>query len=238
MIYILHGENLSAIRSFILKLQVDNNVASKKEFPVEDTTPAQFTDAIFAQDLFGGVSMVILDVTKAGRMNVDGFVGTLTKVPEELIVVIFAGKDLSKANAFIKNAIKLKAKTIPFKQLSQANVFKLVDSVFSGNRPASYKELRDMLVAEEEPIYIFTMLTYGLRNILYAKFDSPAFNKLPPFVKSKVKSQAQRFNTEQVVGLYEKFYEMDRDVKIGVQSPETLLPLAIERVLFSGHLVG
>ncbi len=231
MIYILHGENLSATRNFILKLQADNNISSKKEFLVEDTTPGQLADAVASIDMFGGGSMVILDVTKAGRTKMDGFVEVLAVMPGETLAVVFSAKDLSKANAFIKNAQKIGAKTAVFKPISQANVFKFVDSVFAGNRSASYRELRSLLISDADPIYIFSMFTYGLRNVLYAKFDSPAFNKLPPFLKSKVKSQAQKLTEEKIVGLYERFYEMDRDVKIGIQSPETLVLLAIEMVI-------
>ncbi|OGC47899.1 hypothetical protein A2886_01420 [candidate division WWE3 bacterium RIFCSPHIGHO2_01_FULL_42_13] len=235
MIYILHGENLSATRNFILKLQVDNNISSKKEFLVEDTTPGQLADAVVSIDMFGGGSMVILDVTKAGRAKMDGFVEVLAAMPAETLAVVFSAKDLSKANAFIKNAQKIGAKTAVFKPTSQANVFKFVDMVFAGNRSASYKELRALLISDADPIYIFSMLTYGLRNVLYAKFNSPALNKISPFAKSKAKFQAQKLTEEKVADLYEKFYEMDRDVKIGVQSPETLLPLAIEKIL---HLAG
>ena len=231
MIYILHGENLSAIRTFILKLQADNNISSKREFLVEDTTPGQLADAVAAVDMFGGGSMITLDVTKAGRAKMDGFVEVLAVVPGETVVAIFSAKELTKSNAFIKAAQKFLAKVAVFKPTSPANVFRFVDSVFYGSRNASYKDLRALLVLEAEPIYIFSMLTYGLRNILYAKFNSPALNKISPFAKSKAKSQAQKFTEEQAVSLYEKFYEMDRDVKIGIQSPETLLPLAIEGVL-------
>lgn len=230
MIYILHGENLSGIRAFILKLQADNNVTSKTELLVEAITPSELADAISAVDLFGGGALITLDVTKAGRAKMDGFVDVLASAPAEALVVVFSAKDLSKANAFIKNAQKLGAKTATFKPSFQGNVFKFVEAVFSGDRNASYNSLRTLLILEEAPIYIFSMLTLGLRNILYAKFNSPALNKTAPFIKSKAMSQAKRFTQDQVVSLYEEFYEMDRDAKIGVQLPETLVPLAMEKV--------
>jgi DNA polymerase III delta subunit len=231
MLYILHGEDLPSIRNFILKLQQDNNVGSKRELVIEDTTPAEIRELISSVDMFGNTSMVVLDVTKMGRMNVSAYIDALQDISKDVLFVVFAGKVLSKANAFIKNASNLQAKVMPFKQVVYSNVFKFVDYAFSGNRSGAYKELRKLLLANEAPFYIFSMLVYGLRNIAYQVHDSPAFDRLPPFVKSKVKLQASRFTKEQINQIYEDFYELDKGSKSGTVLPDLLTVRAVESVL-------
>jgi len=182
-------------------------------------------------DMFGGKAMVVFDVSKMGRSNVDVYIEFLQEVPEDFLFVVFSAKELTAANAFNKNAGKFGAKTMPFKGVSKANIFKFVDCVFDLNRSGTYKELQRLILADEDAVYLMTMLEYGLRSISYAKFDSPAFNKLAPFVKSKVQRQANNFTEEQLINIYGRFYELDRDLKFGGVPPEVTVPLAIESVL-------
>ncbi len=231
MIFVLHGENLTEIRKFIINLQNEHNVGSKVELFVEETSPAEFNEAVSSIDMFGGTTMVVLDISKAGRMKLDDYIAVLEKVADEVIVIIVAIKDLTKTNVFIKNSVKLKARVVSFKVSTR--VFKFVDAVFNGNREESYKILRELVLEEEEPIYILSMLIYGLRNIGIAKLESPELNKMAPFIKSKAVAQARKFSEESVKDLYEFFYELDRDVKIGKISPEILVPLAIEKIIMA-----
>jgi len=231
VIYVLHGENVSAIRNFILKLKKDHNIGSSKELLLEDTSPAEIAELISGIDMFGAIPMVTLDVTKMGRTKVDSYIEVLLSVPDESLFVVFSGKDLYKANAFVKQSPKIGARVMPFKEISDSNIFKLVDYVFGGNRIASYKELRKLILSGADNFYIFSMLVYGLRNVTYAKFESPMFTKMSPFVKSKASSQSQKFTQDQVVRLYEKFYQLDVGSKNGQVSPELLVPLGIEAVL-------
>ena len=230
MIYILHGEDIVSSRQFISTLQKQNKIGSKTEVEIGEITPEQIREHILGVDMFGAAKMVVLDVSKAGRMNVDGYIEVLAEVPDDVVFVILTSKSLSKSNAFIKNSSKLSAKTMVFKGVKKSNIFKFTDLVFEGRKAAAYKELRKLVLAGEDPIGIFAMLTYALRNIAYAKFNSPMVNKISPFVKSKAYKQSRFFTEAQIAGLYKKFYEMDRDVKSGAMDKEILAPLCIEIV--------
>jgi len=231
VLYILHGENLASIRNFILEVQKKNDVTTRHEFAIEQTSPAEISDIISAIDMFGGMPLISIDISKMGRMKVDEYIGVVGGAPKDMLVVIFAAKNLPKTNAFIKNAPDLGAQVKRFEPTISANVFQLVDYAFNGNRRASYKALQKLLLLGEDPIYIFSMLLYGLRNITYAKFDSPAINKVPPFAKSKAQRQARVFGTSQLGFLYARFYEWDVGVKSGLVNPEMLSTLALESIL-------
>lgn len=230
MIYILHGEDIVSSRQFISKLQEQYKIGSKIEVEILETSPEEIREYVSGVDMFGDAKMVVLDVSKMGRMNADKFIEVIKGVPEDIIFVVLTSKKLSKSNAFTKNSVGIKAKTMLFKGTKKSNIFKFSDLVFEGKKAAAYKELRRLILAGEDPVGIFAMLTYGLRNIAYAELNSPMINKIPPFVKSKVQRQSQAFTEKQILYMYEKFYEMDRDVKSGKLDKELLVPLAIETV--------
>ena len=231
MVYILHGEDLPSSRNFILNLQKQNNISAKREFLIEDEPLESMKEVVSGVDMFGGNMMVIFDVSKMGRANVDTYVEFLETVPADFLFVVLSSRELTAKNAFNKAAEKIGAKVMLFKGIAKSNVFKFVDSVFDQNRVGAYKELQRLLLVGEDAVYLLTMLEYGLRSIAYAKFESPAFHKLAPFVKSKVVRQSEKFSEEQILNFYQKFYELDRGVKFGGVSPEVCIPLAIETIL-------
>lgn len=231
MIYIVHGEDLASSRRFILNLQEQNNIEVRSELKLDEVSPEDLKHRFESIDMFGGKQMLVLDVSKMGRTNVDSYVEVLENVPSDYLFVVLLNKNLTKTNAFIKNTSKIGARVMHFKQLVETNIFKFADLVFEGNRKGTYKELKKLTLGGEEPIYVFTMLLYNLRNLAFCKFNSPQFNKLSPFVKSKVSKQSQKFSTSQIRRLYEEFYELDLGSKVGTVQHDLLVPMAIEKVL-------
>jgi len=230
MIYILHGENISGSRKTLLNLQAKHQVQNKKELVLSEITPAAFSDLCCSIDMFGGVQFIVLDVSAAGRTNVDAYCDVLKNAPKENIIVILSSKELSKANVFIKAAAELKAMVLQSNAFDNANIFKFVDLVFSGNRQAAYKEYQKLLVNDEDPFYLFSMLAYELRNIAYAKFNSPLFNKVAPFVKGKAQSLSEKYSESGLATIYDVFYNLDKDVKFGAIPQDLFVVKAMETV--------
>ncbi len=231
MIYIFHGENLSLSRDQILKIQKTANFESKTDILIEDTTPQQLSDAISSFDFFGNPPFVILDISNAGRSNVDDFINVLKKAPKESVIAILSSKELSNANKFIKTASELGAKILFSRKVSEFNIFNFIDNVFSGKRDISYKDLAVLINNGQDPIYILTMLEYALRNIAYIKFNSPLVGKMNPFTRVKAANQARLFSEESIRDLYKFFYHIDLDSKIGEISQGVLIPFCMEKIL-------
>lgn len=234
MIYIFHGENLSASRNQILNLfqkQLDSGQNySKKEVLLGDTTPGDLLRMATSVDIFSSRPFIVFDVSSQGRANVDDYIDVLKKVPADNIVVILSSKELSKANAFIKNSADLKARVVLSAQIPSSNVFKFVDAIFNCDRKTSYTELKKLVISDEDPFYLFSMLLYGLRTVAMAKLNSPGFNKIAPFVKSKAMNQSKHFSEESIKRLYSDFYEIDKGMKLGSVPHDVVIPLAIEKV--------
>lgn len=230
MIYIVHGENLSASRTTILNLQKKLGAESKIEVLLSETNPQNLLEICSSFDIFSKPPFIVLDISLAGRTDLDKYIAVIKKIPTETTLTILTSKALPKTNAFIKTAANLKATVLQSRSFQNSNIFRFADLVFSGNRNATYRELNKLIQDAEDPFYIFSMLLYNLRNIAYAKFNSPSFNKIAPFAKEKSKVTAEKFAQEALIKLYKNFYAMDRDVKSGTILGELLIPLAVERV--------
>lgn len=234
MIYLLHGENIVAIRNFLIKLSEDNKVKVRHDIRIEETEPSELLNYISSFDMFSNSTLIAFDVSKMARMNVDSYISEIKKVPNEITFVIYSSKELTKSNAFMKSALELKARVMPFKKVGLSNIFKFCDAVFARDRNQAYKELRNLLMDGEDSIYMLVMLTSSLRNLAYAKFNSREYEKLMPFIKSKVKSQSQKFTEQEIKDLYEKFYTLDVAMKSGLVSHDQVPVLALESVFKSG----
>jgi len=233
MIYIVHGEDFSRSRELVLNQQKKLGIESKKEINIADTSPQELFDLVHSTDLFGGSTFTVLNVSKAGRMNLEPFVESFEKLPEKSIVVILSDKVLSSANAFIKSALKLKAKVALNIKIPQGNAFRLGDALFNKQREKAYLELSKLMSEGVDPFEIFSALIYGLRSVTHAKFNSPSFAKAKDFIKQKTQAQQKNFTEKQLVDFYNFFRETDRDAKIGNLDLDLMVPLAIEKVLNS-----
>jgi len=233
MIYIVHGEDLVKSRIMIQNQQKKVGAESRFEIEIADITPEQLFEKSHSNDLFGNPPFIVLDVSNAGRMDVDPFITKLQNVPEQTTIIILSGKTLSKTNAFIKNSSILNAKLNLNEAAPQSNIFNLVDAVFNKQREKSYGELSKLLKDGISPFEIFSMLFYGLRTMSSAKFESPSFKKLHDFVKRKSQSQSKLFTEKQITDIFEKFRNIDKGSKLSEIDEELLIPMAIETVLNS-----
>lgn len=239
MIVIIHGENLTKSRDIITQLKTkldlktsDENLNyQKKEMDINDITPNMLRETIVSYDLFSDPPFVILDISNAGRKNMDEYIKVLLKTPKEVTLVIYSKKLLSKSNVFIKNASAMNAKVLENIQEPSSNIFAFVDAVWNKNRKKSYEEYKNLLIDREEPFYIITMLFFGLRNITYAKFESKELTQHAPFVVQKATKQAKEFSKEKLLDLYQTAYHMDKSLKTGKINIEHAIPLLIEKVL-------
>lgn len=230
MIYIVHGEGVATSRTNILNLQKKVNAAAKLEINLTDITPDQLVDQLSAFDMFGNAPFVVVDISSAHFSKFESFVKVLNKISAQANLVIFSSKELSKTNAFIKAAPTIKAVIMYSEPEISANVFKFVDTIFNLDKDTAYKELNNLLMAGEDPFYIFSMILYGFRNVASAGLNSPSFAKVAPFLKGKAMAQAKNFSEAELVAIYNDLYKLDKDVKTGNISPDLLIPVTIEKI--------
>ena len=233
MIYIVHGDDLSKSRALIQNQQKKLNIDSRIELSISDTTPEEIYEKSHSNDLFGNPPFIVLDVTSAGRMNLDNFIEMLEKIPVSTTLIILSGKSLPQTNAFIKNSLKLKAKTNINDLIPTSNTFRLVDALFYKQREKAYLELSKLQNDQVSPFEIFSLIFYGLRNVASAKFNTSSFSKMHDFVKRKSLSQANLYSTNQLIKIFEDLRKLDMKSKLSEIDEELLIPMVIETVLNS-----
>jgi DNA polymerase III delta subunit len=233
MVYIVHGDDLVKSRALILNQQKKIGCESRLEFDISEITPNELLEKSCSNDLFGNPPFIVLDITSAGRTNLDPYIKSIEKIPATTTLIILSGKTLSKSNLFIKRAQELKARTNLNELTPKSNIFNFVDAVFYRQRKKAYTELTKLLKDDVTPYEILPMLYYGLRTIASAKLDSPSYKKLHSFVKNKSSSQSRLCSKEHIISIFEKFREMDMKSKLSEIDEELLIPMAIEIVLNS-----
>lgn len=233
MIYIVHGDDLSKSRILIQNQQKKLNVESRVELDITQTTPEEIYEKSHSNDLFGNPPFIVLDVTSAGRMNLDKFIEVLQKIPMVTTVIILSGRSLPQTNAFIKNTAKLNAKINANEIIPQSNVFRLVDAIFYKQREKAYLELSKLLQDSVSSFELLSMIFYGLRTLASEKFNAPSASRLHNFVRRKAQSQANLFTEKQIIAIFEELRILDMKSKLSEIDEDLLIPMAIEKVINS-----
>ncbi|EKD95151.1 MAG: hypothetical protein ACD_25C00050G0002 [uncultured bacterium] len=233
MIYIVHGENLSKSRALILNQQKKLMVRYKQEFSIEDTTPSDLTSKIRSTDIFGEPQFFVVNISGAGRTNLEEYISVINQTPAYTTLVILSEKKLTASNIFIKNAAAMKAQVLENETTVQGTSFDFVDAVMRKDRINSYKLMHRELNRDKDPFELFALLMYGLRSMAQVKFESPSSSGMNPYVRSKQKTLVGKYTEEGVKNMFKAFYELDLKTKTGEINPEVMLTLAVEKVLNS-----
>jgi hypothetical protein len=159
--------------------------------------------------MFGTPPFIVLDISKAGRMNLEGYIDAISKLPIETTLIVMSSKDLPSANIFIKNADKLGAKIVKNEKKVSSNIFKFIDQIFNGRREVIYKELNKLIADDVDPFYLFSMILYGVRK------------------------NNKRFRNDKLKNLFKELYTIDKNVKTGNISPEVFIPYTIEKIIYA-----
>lgn len=230
MIYILHGDNLSRSRSLVVNQQKKIMSANKTELDIKDATPAQLKTALISVDFFGNAPFVVFSASTNLKILKD-YVEVIFQTPEETVLIVVAPRSLPMTNPLIKKAADVGAKVLESNAPPASNIFSFIDALFALNRKRTYLELAKLQKDLEDPIKIFTMMVYGLRNLALVKFNSPGAQKLDPFVKRKSERMSKNFNGGDLKKVYSDFYQLDVDLKTGGISTDMVLTVATEKIL-------
>lgn len=231
MIFLFHGDNLSKSRQTIVHLQNRLKATNKKEVAISEITPQELKEMCASFDIFSEPPFIVLDIASTNNKNLSEYTESLHQMPKGTNLLVLADKELPKSNAFLKEVPNVRGKVILSNRIHQSNIFKFVDALFFKDRKKAYKELRTLLIENEDPYYLFSMVLYGLRNVANAKFEAPSLSKAAQFVKSKAQKQAKNFTEKEIATLYKTIYQTDKKLKTGKISPDIVIPYTIEKIL-------
>ncbi len=99
-----------------------------------------------------------------------------------------------------------------------ALIFKLVEQLNPSTKPAALKLLQQTLINVPAEL-IFYMICRQIRQLILVKSSQPL--KGAPWIIGKLKNQADAFNMNQLLKLYQNLYIIDQSIKTG----QTMMPL-------------
>ncbi|OGC62960.1 hypothetical protein A2264_03720 [candidate division WWE3 bacterium RIFOXYA2_FULL_46_9] len=128
-------------------------------------------------------------------------------------------------------AQKEKIKVFENNPIPSGNIFKFIDSLFNKDRVGTYKELTSLAKDDVDNFYIFSMILYGLRNLIHADIKSVKFQQMQSFQQTKLSQQTKKFGESKLKNLLEELYLLDKRVKTGEIDADLMITIAIEKVL-------
>lgn len=119
------------------------------------------------------------------------------------------------------------------------DIFKTIDALVSKDKKQALSLLHKHLDKGDAPLYLLTMITYQLRNLLIIKelqdLKKPyatvvKSSGLHPFVAQKSYYLSQQFSMPQLKKIYQKIFQIDSDIKTGKVEAETALDLLLSEI--------
>ena len=158
------------------------------------------------------------------------------------------GNDLWRMNNEINKLISYKNNQMITAQdieaLSQTkietDIFKTIDALGARNKKTALRLLHQHLEQGQNEIYLLSMLTYQLRNLIKLKelvtkgvpyYQLSRATKLHPFVIKKTWSQLKNFTLEQLKRIYQQLLETEIAIKTGQIEPKTALDLLVTSLI-------
>lgn len=160
-------------------------------------------------DLFGNTSFIVIKglLSGAKSKNKDRLIDFLKKqTPQNVLLYETKNIHPSTARQF-KGAVIENFKV-------ELNIFKFVEKIIPNNSKSTLVAYNDLISKGAEPEYIFAMILRQIRLLVQIK-TSPNLVTLPPFSQNILRSQAQKFTTENLLDLHQKLYQIEVGIKSG-----------------------
>ncbi|HOK00558.1 MAG TPA: DNA polymerase III subunit delta [Candidatus Pacearchaeota archaeon] len=170
-----------------------------------------------------------------------------TKIEEKEIekLIFYAGNDLWRLSneikklANYKDIIKSEDIDLLIKPKIETNIFKTIDAISQKDKKTAIKLIYKHLENGDNPLYLFSMIEFGFRNLLIVKNLSEKYQNyslivkksgLHPFVAQKSYFQAKKFSFEELKKIYQKLFQIDLDIKTGKIKPEAGLEMFLAEI--------
>lgn len=225
MISLLHGEDFVASRKDLWRIkseftgevvEIDGKTATKEQLVVVLGTPS----------LFGEKRLVVIENFLASK---DIGKETFDK-DSHWDLVLWEGKKLTVSQVADWQKRLASVRVLEFKV--DPAIFKFVEAVRPGNGKQAISLLRECLRSEAIEV-VYVMLVRQIRLLLLtgskAKIGPEDFQKLSPWQRARLSTQAARFSQDQLQRFYKQLLEIDFQIKSGQEVAD--LATSIELLL-------
>ena len=219
MLTIVHGSDTASSRKYFFDEK--NKTTDAVLLDADQVNLTDLAQIFEGGGLFGETKYLFIEQLlskKKKSTELTEILSYLEKHASEHTIIIWEGKDLEQAT--LKNVKNANVKAFKLPQ----TLFQLLDAIQPENGKILIK-LFHQTIQNSEPEMIFFMLIRQLR-ILLALSDNinpiDEVKRIQPWQKSKLESQAKRFDPTHLLNLYSKLFQLEVGQKTGSLS----MPLA------------
>lgn len=216
MITIIHGDDISASRSFLSTLKGQSTSPIELVFPIDLT---DLTQILEGGGLFEDPKFLIIEqlLTNKKGSNVKDIVSLLIKHSESHSIVLWENKELTKPTL-----LKFPKATVRQFKLPQT-LFQLLDAVRPGNSTQLVKLYQETSTRVADEL-IFFMLVRQFRLMLAVKTGAAISEiRSVSWQMSKLSSQANHFSLSKLKMLHKELHHIELATRTGMSS----LPLSM-----------
>ncbi len=215
MITLIHGDDTTSSRNYLLELKKKNTGALS--FSGETVTLTDLTQALQGDGLFEEIKSVYIEELfgkkKKGK-ELDAMLDFLNHESKTHAIYLWEKKPISPTSLKTLTALDIKLFKLP------QELFRFLDAV----RPGNAEELITLFHAAQkmnEPEMMLYMLTRQIRLLLSQKDPDTTIDeitRLAPWQKSKLKKQADKFKASDLLNLHHSLYLLDVKQKTGTSA--------------------
>lgn len=229
MIYLLHGENVSASREALLELKKNYSSDSVSVFDAKKFDTDEFARVYETPSLLSSQRLVVID-GKLPSSTIRQF--SDLAISDSADLVFWIPDQLKSSNKLFKLIKELGGQIRHFKPTLPKHVFGFLDALGYKNKQKSFLELHRLLDQGESPIYLLTMIVWQVRNLLKVKlsFDGGPKPKMNPFVLRKTKSQAKNFEEKELVRVFKNLLDAEIKLKTTQLDPVLVLDRVVDGI--------
>lgn len=213
MITIIHGSDTTKSREYFL--QERQKATNPILLEGDKFTQTDLAQAVSGNGLFDTQQEIFIEnllSRKKVSAELDAIVLALSRATGT--ITLWESKDLTAKQIGVFNNAQVKQFKIP------SIVFTFVDSL----APKNSKKLISLfhqLLEQEDPIFALSMLQRQVRILLGLKDEYVSISevsRLASWQLGKLKKQANLFETDELINLHNKLYELERGQKTGTLS--------------------
>ena len=243
MLYLLHGENVSASRQALLDLKKNYSSDSISVFDAKKFDADEFTRVYETPSLLSDRRLIVIE----GKTPTIQPFNRLT-ISSSTDLIFWIGEQLKPSNKLFKLVKELGGQIRAFKPALPKHVFGFLDALGYKNKKKSFLELHRLLDQGESPVYLLTMIVWQIRNLLRVRlYNHPAITsrdacigerynnggpkpKMNPFVLRKATSQVKNFEGEELVGIFRRLLKAEVALKTTPQDPMLVLDRIVSEI--------
>jgi DNA polymerase III delta subunit len=243
MLYLLHGENISASRQALVDLKKNYSADSVSVFDAKKFDADEFVRACETPSLLSDRRLLVVEnklppatisrlfaPSDSSSANLIQF-NNLTIYPS-IDLVFWLSEELKPSNKLFKLVKEAGGQIRRFRPTIPKHVFGFLDALGYKNKQKALLELHRLLDQGESPIYLLTMIVWQVRNLLSVKLaaNGGPKPKMAPFVWRKTQGQVKNFREEEIVKAFRSLLDAEIQLKTSSIDPMLVLDRVVDKL--------